>query len=135
MSVGGLKLQPWALWVEPELRWSVNFDWIHRSGHGISVEGTEALAEKLADLPGFRAAAADARADGWRRRPGLAGASILAAPEAVDRISNTVRELYDEAEQLGPRRDGRDPLTGRVCMKCWQGCPQAGGRRTGTLPS
>ena len=103
ISIGGAKLQPWALYVDRELRWAVNFDWIHKGGQGISTEGMESFAEALAELPGFNAAASDARAEGWRRRPGLAGARILMAPGAVERITEAVHNVYDEAEQLGPQ--------------------------------
>lgn len=101
ISVAGQKLQPWALYVDPELRWSVNFDWIHKSGQGISDEGMETFVAGLSHLPGFSAAAAEARAEGWRRRPGLAGGPILGAPGAVDGISDAIRKIYEEAEQLG----------------------------------
>jgi alkylated DNA nucleotide flippase Atl1 len=109
VAAGGLKIQPWALYVDPELRLSVNFDWIHKSGQGISAESMDGFAAALADLPGFSAAAAEARAEGWRRRPGLPALPILSMPGAVDRITDAIRELYAEAEQLGSQvtRSGR----------------------------
>lgn len=100
---GGLVLRPWALYVDPELRWSVNFDWIHKSGQGISGGGMESFVQKLSGLPGFSGAAAEARAEGWRRRPGLAGGPVFNTPGAVELISEAVRGVYDEAEQLGPQ--------------------------------
>lgn len=49
ISIGGAKLQPLALYVDRELRWAVNFDWIHKGGQGISTEGMSSFAEALAE--------------------------------------------------------------------------------------
>lgn len=103
LEAGGLRLQPWSVYFpsvadDSPLAWSLNLDWIHKSGAGVTDEETAEATALLAALPDVAPRCAEARSAGWKRRPSFRAATVLSAPNAVDLITAATVRLLDRME-------------------------------------
>lgn len=105
LESGGLRLQPWSVYSygapDGGPVWAVNFDWIHKSGRGVSGEVTGGVLRRLRALPGVAERSVDAEELGWRRRPSIPAEPLFADPRSLGEIRAAMNGLLDAMSERG----------------------------------
>jgi hypothetical protein len=104
--IGEAQAPVWSCYTRPKTSsWDLNWDWMH--SRQVPEAALSQLAGRMRVIPGVAARLQGLEEAGWRKRPSLPIATLLAAPGVVDQVILALDELLGK----NPFNGAADPAS------------------------